>query len=105
MSTSADRRRDRKVGQICREVSRTLACALGASHDGVIGDLTVVAVEPAPDRSRLMVTVCSASASQAELPIVRERLLSGRGFLRAEIAAALQRKRTPELAFRIVPAR
>lgn len=91
----------RKTGQLCKEVSRTLACALGASREEQIRDLSIVAVEPAPDAARLLVTVCPRSVAPGELPQLRELLASQRGLLRTEVAAALQRRRTPELAFHV----
>jgi ribosome-binding factor A len=101
---SHDARADRKVQQVCKEVERTLSYALGACGDDVVRDLVVLFVEPAPDGSRLMVTVSPSSPSQTlSASEIGERLDRVRGRLRQEIASALQRKRTPELAFRVVP--
>ena len=94
----------RKTGQLCKEVSRTLSCALGASCDELVRDLAVVAVQPAPDAARLLVTVCPLSAGSAgsrDASRILDRLESQRGLLREEVAAALHRKRTPELAFHV----
>lgn len=93
----------RKTRQLCKEVARTLTCALGAATDPLLGELTVIDVEPAPDAARLMVTVCAMSPNPIELPQLLDRLRVWRGVLRAEIAATLQRKRTPELVFRVAP--
>ena len=101
---SHDARADRKVQQVCKEVERTLSYALGACGDDVVRELVVLFVEPAPDASRLMVTVSPSSPTLAvDVGEVIERLERVRGRLRQEIANALQRKRTPELAFRVVP--
>jgi ribosome-binding factor A len=98
-------RYERKTRQLCREVERTLGVALSSSRDGLVRELMVLSVEPAPDGSRLMVTLCPPpnphDVDVAELLALLGEL---RGFLRQEIAQALQRKRTPELAFRIAPA-
>ncbi len=98
-----DARSERKVQQLCKEVERTLGYALPACGDAAVRDLVVVAVAPAPDASRLVVTLAPSSSLELDVAVVNERLQRVRGFLRAEIAAAIQRKRTPELAFHIVP--
>lgn len=98
-----DERSERKTRQLCREVERTLAVALSTSRDDLVRDLAVVSVEPAPDGARLLVTLCPTAALTVDVVIVLSRLGELRGFLRQEIAQALQRKRTPELAFVIAP--
>ena len=99
-----DERSERKTRQLCREVERTLGVALSSSRDSLVRDLSVMSVEPAPDGSRLMVTLYPAGALSVDVAELLAHLGELRGFLRQEIAQALQRKRTPELAFRIVPA-
>ncbi len=99
-----DERSERKTRQLCREVERTLGVALSSSRDSLVRDLSVMSVEPAPDGSRLMVTLYPAGALSVDVAKLLAHLGELRGFLRQEIAQALQRKRTPELAFRIVPA-
>ena len=98
-----DSRRERKVQQLCREVERTLSCAIAACGDERLRNLIVISVDPAPDGSRLLVTLCPGLRTlDVDLGTLLERLLDMRGFLRSEIAAAIQRKRTPELTFQIV---
>lgn len=98
-----DARARRKVQQLCKEVERTLGYALPACGDAAVRDLVFVSVEPAPDASRLLVTLAPSSWLALDAGILNERIQRVRGFLRAQIAAAIQRKRTPELAFQIVP--
>ena len=88
----------RSIGQLCREVERTLTYALAAAADPRLRDVTLVAVEPSPDPSCVQVTVIASDI--AELAACLER---ARGALRAELARSLQRKRTPDLRFVIVP--
>lgn len=102
--THNDSRGERKVQQLCREVERTLSCALAACGDDQLRNLIVMAVDPAPDGSRLLVSLCPALGTlDVDVGALRQRLQDVRGFLRSEVAAAIQRKRTPELAFQVVP--
>jgi ribosome-binding factor A len=98
-----DIKRERKLRQLCREAERTLAVALGSCADAALRELTLVAVEPAPDAARLCATV-APGAPGADLADLQARLERVRGSLRAELAQALQRKRTPELTFAVLPA-
>jgi ribosome-binding factor A len=91
---------DRKVGQLCREVERTLAAAFAAADDPLVASLTVAEVAPAPDRAHLLVRVLAADAALADE--ILERLRRMQGYLRAEIAAAVNRKKTPFLSFLVV---
>ena len=94
-------RGDHKVMQLCREVERTLASVLaGDLGDGSLGGLVVVSVEPAPDGSRLLVTLVAPRDGDAEVVLARLRGLVG--WLRSEIAQVVQRKRVPELAFCLI---
>jgi ribosome-binding factor A len=98
-----DARGERKVQQLCREVERTLSCALGACSDDQLRNLVVVSVDPAPDGSRLLVSLASAVGTlDVDVGVLLKRVQDVRGFLRSEVAAAIQRKRTPELAFQII---
>jgi ribosome-binding factor A len=90
---AAARGAERKSKQLCREVYRVLTENLTTA--------TVVEVRPAPDTARLAVLVQPAPGDDPWA--VREALERDRGRLRAEIARALQRKRTPDLVFEVVP--
>src|SRR5947207_1446903 len=65
---------NRKALQLCGEVARTLSWVLGGEcGDEVLRDLIVDSVVPAPDSSRLLVTLYQApSAAQADPALVRE---------------------------------
>jgi ribosome-binding factor A len=92
---------DRKLGPLCREVFRVLSQALPDPEDPLLGGVAVVDVQPAPDASRLMVLLQLEPGADPQA--VRAQLIERRGQLRAEIAAAVQRKRTPELVFQLLP--
>lgn len=95
---SARRQFDRKTRQFCRQVQRALNGALpelrlGAELDG----LFVEEVDPAPDCGHLVASVvlpagCDARGTMAALRAAAPAL-------RAEVAAAISRKRAPELQF------
>jgi ribosome-binding factor A len=84
-------------------VAEALASVLaGDCGDDVLRNLQVVTVEPAPDASRLRVTVRVEPPSETIRPFqVLERLEHAAGRLRCEVAAAITRKRAPALAFRV----
>jgi ribosome-binding factor A len=111
---SFDRRQHRKTQQLCAAAARALALALAGLGDEALRDLTVASVEPAPDDSRLLVTLvpsgpppgpAAAAAPGGPPPPGAARTLAAlekaRGRLRAELAAAICRKRAPHLAFRL----
>jgi hypothetical protein len=54
----------RKVLQLCGQVARTLNGAFADSGDAVLRDLAVIAVTPAPNSARLLVTVGAAGTGQ-----------------------------------------
>lgn len=101
---NAPRGDDRKTRQLCKQVYRTLSFLLaGEFGDAVLQDLTVLAVEPAPDASRLLVSVQLTTLRERVGPArVLESLGRVRGVLRCEVAAAIRRRKAPELIYRLV---
>jgi len=88
-----------KDRRLCRQVLEAIQTGLsGQCGDAVLQNLWVSSVDPAPNVSRLAVTV--------ELPEdgnpgeALARLEGARGLLRAIVASAIHRKRVPELVFR-----
>lgn len=94
----------RKAKQLCRQVAETLDLVLsGDCRDELLQCLTVVSVVPAPNSSRLLVTV------SADLPVeefdrheILELLERQTGRLRCEVAASISRKRVPSLVFHVL---
>jgi ribosome-binding factor A len=96
------RRPGRKALQLCRQAAEALAAAFTGCGDAVLNGLQVVAVEPAPNAGRLRVTVAAdPSAAQRDAAAVLEHLHRAAGLLRSEVAAAICRRKTPELTFRV----
>lgn len=94
---------DHKDRQICRQVYDALGWALADLDDPLLDDLALVAVEPAPDASRVLVSLQSTNP-EVDLDAAKERLLEVMGELRAEVAAEITRRRVPELSFQIAAA-
>lgn len=93
---------DRKLQQLCRQVERALSYVVpGELADPMLADLSVASVRPGPDASRLMVAFRS-NRPIADAPLILERLERVRGKLRSDVAAAVTRKRAPELAFHLL---
>lgn len=93
---------DRKLQQLCRQVERALSYVVpGDLGDPALQDLSIASVLPAPDASRLLVCI-NTTRAPSEAPLILERLERARGRLRREVAAAVTRKRAPELVFRLI---
>jgi ribosome-binding factor A len=106
-STKARGRASHKAAQLCRQAMQALSLALADSADDVLRELTVVSVEPAPDVSRLLVSVAPVlaagrGAGEVSAIDVLTRLNAAARWLRSEVASAITRKRAPELMFVIV---
>jgi ribosome-binding factor A len=98
--TTADRKLERKERQLCRQVQEAVSEALAGIEDDVLLDIWVSAVEPAPDAGRLAIVV--EAPSRVSPDEVLARLDKFSGFLRAEVASAITRKRVPTLTFRVL---
>ncbi|MGA8347740.1 MAG: ribosome-binding factor A [Isosphaeraceae bacterium] len=94
---------DRKALQLCHQVAETLEEVLAECGDVVLQALRVLDVEPAPDASRLLVTVAVDAPPEAVLDpcSVHDHLVRASGHLRSEVAGAITRKRAPVLVYRL----
>jgi ribosome-binding factor A len=100
--SSGRKKAPRKGQQLCKQVAETLDGVLAGEGDAVLRSLRVVAVAPAPDLARLLVTVASALPGDAIDPAaVLDHLERASGHLRSEVAAAITRRKAPSLAFRV----
>jgi ribosome-binding factor A len=97
-SRSAARQAQRKARQFCRQVQRALNLAL-ENRDAVlgIGSVYVEEVCPAPDCGRVLVYVVVPDGLPVADALGALRRDAPR--LRSEVAAAITRKRAPELSF------
>ncbi len=97
---SSIHKNDWKDRRLCRQVLEALQTGLGGHcGDAVLQSLWVTAVDPAPDASRLAVTV--EWPEDGDPGVALARLEGARGLLRAIIASAIHRKRVPDLVFRV----
>ncbi len=95
---------NRKALQLCGQVARTLQSVLaGECRDDVLRDLLVESVVPAPNSARVLVTLSLATPRDDVGPAeVLARVQRVQGLLRSEVAAAINRRKTPDLTFRLV---
>lgn len=98
------RRQSRKSKQLCRQVAEALDWVFsGDSRDELLQSLRVVAVEPAPYSSRLLVTVVSdLPARTTDSQSILGRLQDHAGRLRCEVAASINRRKVPTLVFQVL---
>lgn len=95
---------DRKARQLCQQVAEVVSLVLaGDFGDERLHNLCVESVTPAPDSSQLLVVVAPAIAGE-RLSVVEVRKLLGavEGHVRAQVAAAITRKRAPRLMFEVL---
>lgn len=92
----------RKSRQLCAQVFETLVGVLaGQAGDDHLRCLQVVSVVPAPNLSRLLVTVGPLPMERLDPAAVLEHLDRASPRLRCEVAAAITRRRAPTLVFRL----
>lgn len=94
-----------KDQQLCQQVSHALSyCINDGEPVELMECLRVEAVTPAPDASRLMVTVSFDSGdSTVTYESVVSALESNTNRLRFEVSQAINRRKTPQLAFCLIP--
>lgn len=99
-----EKRQIRKTMQLCRQVAETLDQVLSAeTGDDVLSQLRVVDARPAPDTSRLLITLqVDCPDSELDWALIQRRLAHAQGHLRCEVAAAITRRKTPVLVFNVV---
>lgn len=93
-----------KQEQLWSQVAETISLSLGDAADQRLRDLVVQSVVPTPDGGRLLVVVRVTEPTSIEaLNELHDLLNSARGWLRAEVASEIHRKRAPDLTFRVLP--
>lgn len=102
-SGSRNRRADWKARQLCRQVERSAALTLAELFEcGALASSAVAGVAPAPDASRLRVSVVlSPGKTPSDLEAAAATLREKAGLFREEAARAIHRKRAPEIVFEV----
>ena len=102
---SREKARDRKTGQLCAQVQRTLSFVLeNECCDDCLRGLTVEAVHPNPNAACLLVVLRPWQHEQpCDLKLVLRRLAQMKGYWRTEIGNTIHRKKTPDLVFQVLP--
>jgi ribosome-binding factor A len=95
------RRPGRKTLQLCGQVAETLAGVLAEQADGVLRDLAVVSVTPAGGGRLLVLLAPAPSAAVRDRGVILEHLAGAHGLLRNEVAAAIHRRKAPDLVFQV----
>lgn len=94
---------DHKAMQLCHQVAITLDEVLAECGDSLLQGLRVLDVKPAPDISRLLVTLTADGVPVESLPTVETHLAKASRHLRGEVAQAITRKRAPSLVYVLAP--
>lgn len=101
-SQALTRRADNKTRQVCALTERALTLAFAEHSDPLVQSLQVSQVLPAPTVARLLVVVQPVVEVNGEqIGDIISTLEASRGYFRSELAAELNRKKTPELTFTI----
>jgi len=90
-----------KTRQLCAQVHDALSYALGESSDPVLMDLVLDRVEPMQDDRHVLVVMLDPCGHGLAASL--DALDRARGFLREAVAAALTRRRVPQLSFTVTP--
>jgi len=95
---------DRKTLQLCGQIADTLNYVLsGELDDDLLRNLYVESVRPAPDASRLLVSVAPLDAKDADrADQILQKLVIHTPRIRSEVAQSIHRRKTPELSFVVV---
>lgn len=93
----------RKALQLCGQVARVLSEALAADPDELLQSVLIERVDPAPDTARLLVTAIPMGPLPPGIGPAQlaARLNAAAVPLRAEVAAAITRRKAPALAFQV----
>jgi ribosome-binding factor A len=102
MSARSRGRSGHKDRQVCRQVADAVTWYLADTDDPLLANLLVIQVDPAPSAARVLVTVAPAR-DEVDMVEVMAHLRDAAEELREEVAAEVNRRHAPELAFRVVP--
>ena len=93
-----------KAEQLCRQAAETLSQLFGGElGDDRLNCLRVESVQPAPDSSRLLVTlVADCAPKDFDRDAIDRQLQAAAGRLRTAVAEAITRRKAPSLVFAVL---
>ena len=98
--TKRNRKENRKTKQLCRQVARTVNLCLNDCDDPIVQAMFLVAVQPAPDSSCLLLHLeCDVDDFDFEVAMLAIRQQTAR--LQFEISRSIHRKRVPNLTYSV----
>jgi hypothetical protein len=94
-------KRNWKALQLCKQVERSATATLASECDSAaLVGAAIASVEPAPDASRLRVTVVLVQGKNADdLADARASLMRSAPAFREDVGRTIHRKRVPEIVF------
>ena len=103
-SASRGKAQDRKTGQLCAQVQRSLSFLLETECcDDCLQGWYVETVLPNPNAACLLVVLRPGQREQTcDLKLVVRRLAELKGYWHMEIGKAIHRKKTPDLIFQVL---
>ncbi len=103
-SNTTKKTSDRKTRQLCKEIKQTIALTLaGEMNEPILANLEVIQVDPiSGSRDFMVILAWNGHKDYFEPKEIALTLQKVSGFLRSEIAHSINRKRVPELSFRLL---
>lgn len=89
----------RKNQQLCAQVARTLNLAFANSNNDIVASLYVISAIPAPDASKLLITVIQQTEERNTFLEICKEINNDYGRLRYEVGMGIHRKKVPTLSF------
>jgi len=96
---------DTKTIRLCHQVEEAISYALVCSTTPLLRDLYVAGVEPLKGAAslRVVVAMSSTEGETTDYEQTIEALDRAHGYVRGEVARAINRKRVPSLQFSVLP--
>lgn len=103
-AASREKAYDRKTDQLCAQVQRTLGFLLETEDsDECLWGIYIAEVTPHPNAGRLLVELRQWDHSRSlDLKTILAHLAEVKGYWRAEVGSAINRKKTPDLLFQVL---
>jgi hypothetical protein len=95
-----------RLMQLCRQVQHGIDDALWCDcADPLLSDLRTMDVKPIDGSSVLVATLITRETDPEVITLICDHLQMARGMIRASVAGVINRKRVPQIQFRVIPER